>query len=175
MSNTPNASGKEEPIKNLGENQTPSNGVAETSSQEVEPTEKVSKKNEVSKNSRKHFKYRSNQCLNCGQPLDLSDRYCPYCSQLNSTKQLSFSDFFADFFSCLVSYDSRLWFTLKDLLFKPGTITKNYVEGHRLRYANPFRFFLSVSIIYFLITGFLDFIIPNDNFESGKDDSGLVQ
>ncbi|MGJ8667497.1 MAG: DUF3667 domain-containing protein [Patiriisocius sp.] len=175
MSNTPNASGKEEPIKNLGESETPSNGVAETSSQEVEPKEKVSKKDEVSKNSRKHFKYRSNQCLNCGQPLDLSDRYCSYCSQLNSTKQLSFSDFFAEFFSSLVSYDSRLWFTLKDLLFKPGTITKNYVEGHRLRYANPFRFFLSVSIIYFLITGFLDFIIPNDSFESGKDDSGIVQ
>ena len=27
-----------------------------------------------------------------------------------------------------------------------------------MRYANPFRFFLSVSIIYFLLSGFLDFI-----------------
>ena len=111
----------------------------------------MSKHKPVPSNSRKARKYRGTECLNCGQPLDLSDIYCPYCSQLNSTKQLSFKDFFAEFAGSIVTYDSRLRYTLKDLLFSPGTITKRYAKGERLKYANPFRFFLSVSIIYFIL------------------------
>lgn len=111
---------------------------------------------------RKAAKYRGVECLNCGHPLDLSDIYCSYCGQLNSKKKLSFNDFFSEFFVSLVNYDSRLWHTLRDLLFKPGTITKFYAQGKRLKYANPFRFFLSLSIIYFLIQGLIS------SFSGGK-------
>ena len=100
---------------------------------------------------RKAAKYRGAKCLNCGTPLDLSDVYCSYCGQLNTTKQLSLKDFFGEFIGSVLTYDSRLRYTIKDLLFKPGRITANYVKGQRLKYANPFRFFLSVSIVYFLV------------------------
>ena len=97
--------------------------------------------NKLSKSSsRKAVKFRGPSCLNCGHPLELTDKYCSNCSQLNTTKQLSIKDFLHEFFSSILTYDSRLRYTLKDLLFKPGTITKNYVEGQRLKYANPFRF-----------------------------------
>ncbi|HNP68634.1 MAG TPA: DUF3667 domain-containing protein [Aequorivita sp.] len=119
------------------------------------------KKDEVS-TGRKSLQYRGNKCLNCNQPLDVSDVYCPYCSQLNSKKQLSAKDFFAEFLSSILVYDSRLRNTLKDLLFRPGVISKNYVKGQRLKYANPFRFFLSVSIIYFLMEGFIGYINPSE-------------
>lgn len=112
---------------------------------------------------RKAAKYRGASCLNCGHPLDLSDVYCSYCGQLNSTKQLSLGDFFKEFLSSIVNYDSRLRHTVKDLLFKPGTITKNYVEGQRLKYANPFRFFLSASIIYFLFQSLFTVITGESN------------
>ena len=105
------------------------------------------------KSNNKLTKYRGAECLNCGRPLDFTDKFCPNCSQRNSTKQLSINDFLQEFMSSIFTYDSRLRYTIKDLLFKPGTITKNYVKGQRLKYANPFRFFLSVSIIYFLIQG----------------------
>lgn len=138
--------------------------MSETDPQTNEPVKNdhtlLEDNHSFSSNSRRHFKYRSNECLNCGQPLDLSDRYCPYCSQLNSTKPLSLGDFISEFFSSIVSYDSRLRFTIKDLLFKPGTITRNYIEGQRLKYTNPFRFFLSVSIIYFLVYGIINFFDP---------------
>lgn len=113
----------------------------------------MSTKKTITYQSRKADVYRSSKCLNCGAELRLTDKYCPQCSQLNTIKQLSIKDFFYEFFSSIFVYDSRLRFTLKDLLFKPGTITKNYVSGQRLKYANPFRFFLSVSIIYFLAQG----------------------
>ncbi len=115
---------------------------------------------------RKALQYRGTKCLNCEHPLDKSDVYCPYCSQLNSNKQLSAKDFFDQFLSSIVVYDSRLRNTLKDLLFKPGVITRNYARGQMLKYANPFRFFLSVSIIYFLINGLLDVLNPGIDNDS---------
>ncbi len=72
-----------------------------------------------------------------------------------------------EFLGSIVVYDSRLRTTLKDLLFRPGVITRNYVKGQRLKYANPFRFFLSVSIIYFLINGFLDVVNPKTEATNG--------
>ncbi|GHC56220.1 DUF3667 domain-containing protein [Ulvibacter litoralis] len=112
--------------------------------------------------NRKALNYRGDECLNCKHPLDLSDVYCPYCSQLNSTKQLSIKDFIEEFIISIVSYDSRLRYTVTDLLFKPGRITRNYVDGQRLKYANPFRFFLSVSIIYFILQGLIGTFSENE-------------
>lgn len=102
---------------------------------------------------RKSLKYRGEKCLNCNHPLDKSDKFCPNCSQLNSTKKLHFNDLFNEFFGSIFAYDSRIVRTLKVLLFKPGTISKEYIEGKRMRYANPFRFYLSVSIVFFLLSG----------------------
>ena len=89
------------------------------------------------------LQYRGVDCLNCGHPLDLSDKYCPNCSQANSTKKLTLLDFFEEFFSNYFSYDSKLWQTLAALLLKPGKITREYISGKRLSYTNPFRFLLS--------------------------------
>jgi len=103
-------------------------------------------------------KYRGNECLNCGVPLDIIDKYCHNCGQINTTKKLSFKDFFNEFFASIFSYDSRLTNTIVALLFKPGFVSKEYIEGKRVRYANPFRFYLSVSILFFIVSGlFIDF------------------
>ncbi|MFD2516529.1 DUF3667 domain-containing protein [Salinimicrobium flavum] len=100
---------------------------------------------------RHKFKYRSTECLNCYHPLDKSDQFCPNCGQLNSTKKLAFDDFFNEFFAGIFAYDSRFYRTLGVLLLKPGKISKDYIEGKRVRYANPYRFYLSASIIFFLV------------------------
>jgi hypothetical protein len=112
---------------------------------------------------RKAVKFRGPECLNCGNPLELSDVYCSYCGQLNTTKSLVLKDFFGEFIGSIITYDSRFRHTLKDLLFRPGTITRNYVDGKRLMYANPFRFFLSISIIYFLLSGIIASFSGTDN------------
>ena len=109
--------------------------------------EKYTKKDSV-------YKYRGLTCLNCHLPLDKNDKFCPNCGQANSTKKLSFGDFFAEFFSGVFSYDSRFQRTLRVLLFQPGKISKDYINGKRMRYANPFRFYLSASILFFLLFSF---------------------
>ncbi|MFI8378936.1 DUF3667 domain-containing protein [Leeuwenhoekiella sp. NPDC079379] len=114
----------------------------------------------ISLSSRNKLQYRGNSCLNCERKLKITHQFCPYCGQLNSTKKLSLTNYFGEFITSIINYDSRIRYTLQDLLFKPGKITLRYVNGKRLTYANPFRFYLSISIIYFLLSGFLDFIIP---------------
>lgn len=108
----------------------------------------------VNSSGRYRLQYRGASCLNCGHPLDISDKYCPNCSQANSTKKLTLKDFFDEFFSNIISYDSKLLKTLKALLLRPGSITRDYINGKRVTYTNPFRFLLSLAIIYFLLMGF---------------------
>lgn len=103
------------------------------------------------KNHRSTREFRGNRCLNCDHPLDISDKYCPSCGQLNSTKKLSFDDFFYEFFAGVFAYDSKLRNTLTVMLFSPGKLSEDYKNGKRARYANPFKFYLSISIIFFII------------------------
>lgn len=126
----------------------------------------------IKPNSRKAIKYRGVECLNCAHPLDLTDRFCAYCGQLNTTKRLTLKDFIGEFVLSVFTYDSRFRHTLKDLLFKPGTITRYYVDGKRFHYANPFRFFLSASIFYFIILGALSFF--NTDITEELPDSPIV-
>ena len=115
---------------------------------------------------RYELKFRGTECLNCGHILDVNDKYCPNCGQANSIKKLVLKDFFDEFFSSLINYDSKLLKTLYALLIKPGTITKDYVKGKRISYTNPFRFLLSLAFIYFLMFSY------NSNL-SNLDDMGL--
>ena len=106
-------------------------------------------------NSRRSLvKYRGEECLNCGRSLEEEHKFCPNCGQLNSIKKLALGDFFSEFFSGLFAYDSRFIRTMRILLFKPGKISKDYIQGKRMRYVNPYRFFLTTAIIFFLIYGY---------------------
>tara|TARA_B100001167_G_scaffold30337_1_gene16339 strand:+ start:24604 stop:25836 length:1233 start_codon:yes stop_codon:yes gene_type:complete len=109
------------------------------------------------------IKYRGSSCLNCEHSLDLSDRYCPYCGQINSIQKLSLSTYFNEFIGSVFNYDSRFRYTIKDLLIRPGSITHDYVNGKRLKYANPFRFFLSITIIFFLLSSLINFFEGNES------------
>jgi len=105
----------------------------------------------VKKGGRFPLKFRGTECLNCGHPLELSDRYCPSFSQANSTKHLSVRAFFEAFFAEIVNLDTRLFKTLFTMIRWPGKISLDFIEGKRKTYANPFRLLLSVGIIYFLM------------------------
>lgn len=93
------------------------------------------------------------ECLNCRQPLTGNENFCSYCGQKNTTKKLSFSVFINNVFNGFFSYDSRFWTTFIPLLTKPGKVSKDYVQGKRARFVNPFQLYLNVSIIFFLILG----------------------
>lgn len=107
------------------------------------------------------------ECLNCTQPLMGNENYCSYCGQKNTTKQLSFGVFLNNLFSGLFSYDSRFWRTFIPLLLKPGKVSKEYIEGRRVRFVNPFQMYLNVSIVFFLLLGITN-KLDNDNLSENN-------
>ena len=100
--------------------------------------------------NRKDLKYRGTQCINCETSLDISEKYCHHCGQLNSTKKLTIKDFIEEFFANFYAYDSRLRNSILSIFTKPGVLAREFNVGKRHTYANPFRLFLSVSIILFI-------------------------
>jgi len=126
----------------------------------------MGKGKEIISRGRYELKFRGTECRNCGHILDVSDKYCPNCSQANSTKKLALKDFLDEFLSSVINYDSKLLKTLYTMLVRPGTITKDYINGKRVAYTNPFRFLLSLAFLYFLM-------VTYDSSFSNLDDLGL--
>ncbi|MFD2891821.1 DUF3667 domain-containing protein [Flavobacterium chuncheonense] len=105
---------------------------------------------------RKDAIYRGTECLNCHTPLDISERYCHFCGQLNSTKKVTLSDFIEEFFANFYAYDSKVRNTFTYLFTKPAFVAKQIINGKRQSFANPFRLFLSIVILFFLAQSFLE-------------------
>ena len=91
-------------------------------------------------------------CLNCGAPL--AGQYCGQCGQRASSRFISIWELIRDAFGDLFELDSRLWRTLLPLLARPGKLTKDYLEGRRARYMPPFRMYLVLSLIFFVVAFF---------------------
>jgi hypothetical protein len=95
---------------------------------------------------------KSSQCLNCGQQIDNSN-FCPYCGQENHSKQISIWTMLRDFFGDYFAFDSKLFKSIVPLLFKPGFLTAEYVNGRRMSYIAPLRLYIFTTFIFFFITG----------------------
>lgn len=94
----------------------------------------------------------SPNCLNCGTRL--SGQYCGNCGQRASSRLISLWELISDAFGDLLELDSRLWRTLIPLLTRPGHLTRDYLEGRRARFMPPFRTYLVLSVIFFVVAFF---------------------
>ena len=88
-------------------------------------------------------------CLNCRHVVE--QRFCPNCGQENTDSRKTFHHLFIHFFEDLTHYENAFWKTIKNLLFKPATLTKEYLSGKRLSYLAPVRLYIFISFITFLL------------------------
>jgi len=90
-----------------------------------------------------------NKCKNCDN--DLKNIYCSVCGQ-KSGEFLTIKEIVKDFFDNILSLDSKAFITLKLLILKPGLLTLEYWNGKKAKYLEPFRLYLLLSVLYFLLT-----------------------
>jgi len=95
----------------------------------------------------------SANCLNCG--TELKGPFCYYCGQPDRNFMRFFPALLRDLMEDLLDLDSRFMRTIKPLLFKPGRLTRDYMDGRRFRYAPPMRLYIFSSIVFFLLAAFL--------------------
>ncbi len=97
-------------------------------------------------------------CLNCG--TSLGGQYCGNCGQRARSRLISLWELIREAFGDLFELDSRLWQTLVPLLTRPGKLTRDYLLGRRARFMPPFRSYLVLSVVFFLVA----FFDPREEF-----------
>jgi hypothetical protein len=113
----------------------------------------------------------SDNCLNCG--TELKGPFCYFCGQPDRNFMRFFPVLLRDMLEDLLDLDSRFVRTMKPLLFKPGRLTRDYMEGRRFRYAPPMRLYIFSSIVFFLLAA----LLSSDAISIGSsvDEDGNVQ
>ncbi|HEX8214507.1 MAG TPA: DUF3667 domain-containing protein [Allosphingosinicella sp.] len=89
-------------------------------------------------------------CLNCGTPV--LRRYCPECGQPAQVHR-TLAAFWHDISHSVLHFEGKIWRTLPLLAWRPGELTRRYVEGERARFVSPMALFLfSVFLMFAVIS-----------------------
>lgn len=114
-------------------------------------------------------------CLNCRHVVE--NKFCPNCGQENSDTRKTFHHLFIHFFEDLTHYENAFWRTIKNLLFKPSALTKEYLSGKRLSYLAPVRLYIFISFLsFFVISLFPDKIINLDKIiKENKNEKAKIE
>ncbi len=87
-------------------------------------------------------------CENCG--TELRGHYCSNCGQAAIDYRRSFRHVIVDVLDSFLNWDSKFISSIGLLLWRPGWLTNQFLEGRRVRFLHPLRLYLLVSIVFFL-------------------------
>jgi hypothetical protein len=93
-------------------------------------------------------------CHNCGATL--VGRFCASCGQEALPLNPTVRDLARDAAHELLDVDTRVFQSVRRLFFSPGFLTREYIEGRRVRWLPPLRLYLLFSVAYFALTTFGD-------------------
>lgn len=96
------------------------------------------------------------RCENCVAPL--TNAYCAVCGQARRSPIGSTSAFLANSLEEIASLDSRLLRTLRTLFLRPGRLTREYLDGRRVRYTPPVQLYLIAAAAFFLMASYRPFV-----------------
>ena len=85
-------------------------------------------------------------CLNCGTALTGS--HCHACGQKAHVHR-TLSAFFHDLIHGVLHFDGKLWRTVPKLAWRPGELTRAYIDGERVKYFSPIALFLFVVFLFY--------------------------
>jgi Protein of unknown function (DUF3667) len=95
-------------------------------------------------------------CLNCG--ASVSGAYCANCGQAVHLHR-SVASIAHELLHGVFHFEGKIWRTLPELFFRPGRLTRRYIDGERAKFVSPMALFLfSVFLMFavFSATGMLE-------------------
>ena len=90
------------------------------------------------------------KCLNCG--AELVGPYCQQCGQ-HAHVHKTLKAFFHDLAHGVFHLEGKLWNTLPMLVWRPGELTRRYIDGQRARFVSPIALFLFCVFLMFAVVG----------------------
>lgn len=101
----------------------------------------------------------STECLNCGATV--TGAYCGQCGQKAHVHR-SLAAIGHDIMHGVLHLDGKLWNTLPLLAFKPGDLTRRFIEGERAKFVSPMAMFLFSVFAMFAVFQMLGIGSPTD-------------
>ncbi|MFC0349475.1 DUF3667 domain-containing protein [Undibacterium danionis] len=87
-------------------------------------------------------------CANCG--AQLTGAFCHACGQ-SAHIHRSLLHMVEEALHGIFHFDTKAWRTIPALIFKPGHLTKQYIEGKRTSFVSPLALFLFLIFLMFFI------------------------
>lgn len=91
-------------------------------------------------------------CLNCGTAL--VGPHCHECGQAAHVHK-TLGAFFHDLLHGVFHFEGKIWRTLPMLAWRPGQLTREYIDGRRASYVSPIALFLFVVFLTFAVFNML--------------------
>ncbi|HEX6928483.1 MAG TPA: DUF3667 domain-containing protein [Gammaproteobacteria bacterium] len=105
------------------------------------------------------MKRRFSACPNCGARL--YGAWCSACGQKRFVEaDRRFGRLLREFLEAATDLDGRFWRSLRALVFEPGRLSRDHIEGRRARWMSPVALFLFVNVVYFVFAQQSDFATP---------------
>ena len=105
------------------------------------------------------------KCKNCGESV--SGNFCTYCGQSTRVGKINLPNFLQELSASVFQVEKGLFFTIWEVLIRPGTTLRNFIQGKRKNYFKPFAFLLTLSTIYILLAEVTDLDTWFDAFYTG--------
>lgn len=93
-------------------------------------------------------KHAHGACANCAAPLQ--GAFCHRCGQAAHVHR-SLAHLAEELLHGLLHFETKAWRTLPMLLLKPGKLTREYIDGRRVRYVSPLALLLFLLFLMFLV------------------------
>ncbi|WP_298300720.1 DUF3667 domain-containing protein [uncultured Erythrobacter sp.] len=98
-------------------------------------------------------------CANCG--ASISTAFCPQCGQKRKVHR-SIAAISHDLIHGVLHLDGKFWKTLPLLVFKPGKLTRRYINGERAKFVSPMAMFLFSVFAMFAVFQMVGISAPSD-------------
>src|SRR6476619_7242991 len=85
-------------------------------------------------------------CLNC--KAELIGAFCHACGQHAHVRR-TLTSLVHDFLHGLLNFEGKIWRTLPLLAWKPGELTRSYIDGRRASFVSPVALFLFCVFLMF--------------------------
>ncbi len=99
-------------------------------------------------------------CLNCGTTF--VGNYCNRCGQSANTHQYHFKKVPENIAGGLFHVEEGFGNTLLNLLYRPGYMIKDFIQGKRVNYIQPFHMLFVLAALYLMVSHLVEPMISDD-------------
>lgn len=111
-------------------------------------------------------------CLNC--EAELIGTYCHSCGQQSHVHR-TLGAFWHAITHSVLHFEGKIWRTLPLLAWRPGELTRRYVEGERARFVSPVALFLfSVFLMFAVFSSIGSYAYRDRNAPAGASGAGAA-